>query len=252
MAKFLLTGGATGIGAATRSALVADGHTVITLDIKGGDYEVDLGDPESRHRTLQAVKQDHSQLDGLVTCAGVASHFPDKEKILSINYWGTVEIIEGLKDILAPDARIVAISSNSAPQCTRPELVDAMLNNDLDSAMRLARDASGHDCYSGSKQAVARWVRRAAPEYARDGIGINAIAPGYIETPMTQAVAESPGYGDAIRQFVESIPAGRPGTPDDVAGLIVFLLSASADFIAGSLIFIDGAHDAMFRPQLQP
>lgn len=79
---------------------------------------------------------------------------------------------------------------------------------------------------------------------------MNAIAPGYIETPMTQAVAKNPQYGDAIKQFVDSIPAGRPGTPEDIARLVTFLLQPESDFIAGSVIFVDGAHDAMMRPEV--
>lgn len=248
MATYILTGGATGIGAEIKAQLTKAGHSVITLDIRDGDYDVDLGDAQARARVVQQVKTDHPTLDGIITCAGVASHFADTGKILSINYWGTVDLIEGLVDNVTDGGRIVAISSNSAPQCQRPELIDAMLAHDEAKALALAVDASGHDCYSGSKQAVARWMRKKAPEFARRGIGFNAVAPGYIETPMTQEVAQSETYGDAIRKFVASIPAGRPGLPEDVANLVTFLLSPQASFIAGSLIFVDGAHDAMFRP----
>jgi len=248
MATYILTGGATGIGAEIKAQLLAAEHTVITLDIRDGDYNVDLGDARARATVVQQVKTNHPSIDGIITCAGVASHFPDAAKILSINYWGTIDLIAGLSENINQGGRIVAISSNSAPQCQRPELVDAMLANDERQAIALSADASGHDCYSGSKQAVARWMRKQAPEFARRGIMFNAIAPGYIETPMTQQVALSESYGEAIRQFVASIPAGRPGLPEDVANLVLFLLSPKASFIAGSLLFVDGAHDAMFRP----
>jgi NAD(P)-dependent dehydrogenase (short-subunit alcohol dehydrogenase family) len=92
-------------------------------------------------------------------------------------------------------------------------------------------------------------MRRVAPVYARRGISFNAIAPGYIETPMTEAVAKSEAYGSAIQEFVASIPIGRAGQPNDVAQLIRFLLSPEAAFIAGSLIYCDGAHDAMMRAE---
>lgn len=248
MATYILTGGTTGIGAAIKAQLLSEHHTVVTLDIRDGDYNVDLGDPQARQQVISQVKADHPSVDGIITCAGVASHFPDPGKILSINYWGTVALIEGLVDTVKEGGRIVAISSNSAPQCQRPALIEAMLAGDEAQATALAADASGHDCYSGSKQAVARWMRKQAPEFARQGIMFNAVAPGYIETPMTQQVAQSDTYGDAIRQFVASIPVGRPGLPEDVANLVLFLLSPAASFIAGSLIFIDGAHDAMLRP----
>lgn len=252
MATYILTGGATGIGAATRTRLSQSGHRVISLDIRDGDYQVDLSDRAQRDAVLKAVSAAVPTIDGIVTCAGVASHFPDKQKILEINFWGTIEVIQALRPNLAANARVVAISSNSAPQCTQTDLVDAMLDLDHDRAMALAEDCSGHDCYAGSKQAVARWVRREAPALARDGIAINAIAPGYVETPMTQAVANSSEYGDAIKQFVDSIPLGRPGTPADISGLIAFLLSEDAAFIAGALIYADGAHDALFRPDRGP
>ena len=248
MKTYLLTGGATGIGAAIRSALLGAGHRVLTVDIKDGDYLVDLSDADARKSVIQQIREDHPTLDGVITCAGVASHFPDRRKILAINYAGTIDIISGLKATLGRGARVIAISSNSAPMCGSSELVDALINDDFSTADKIADDVSGHDCYSGSKQAVARWVRKMAPDYAREGISMNAIAPGYIETPMTQAVAQNPQYGDAIRQFVASIPAGRPGTPEDIAQLVNFLLQPASDFIAGSLIFVDGAHDAMMRP----
>ena len=107
---------------------------------------------------------------------------------------------------------------------------------------------NGHECYAGSKQSVARWMRRQAPEYARRGVSFNAIAPGYVQTPMTQAVEESEEYGELIKAFLDSIPIGRPGQADDVANLVMFLLSPEGAYIAGSTLFIDGAHDAMMRP----
>ncbi len=252
MSKYVLTGGTTGIGAATRDQLVQLGHEVINLDIREGDYLIDFSNIEDSIATLAQISAAIGAIDGIVTCAGVASHFPDKEKILDINFWGTVNVITALQQNLCDGARIVAISSNSAPQCRHPDLIEAMLELDRARAHDLATDLSGHDCYAGSKQAVARWVRQQAPSYARRGVGINAIAPGYIETPMTQDLAESEQYGDAIKAFVESIPLGRAGQPEDIAALITFLLSPSAAFIAGSLIYADGAHDAVFRPDLAP
>jgi len=124
-----------------------------------------------------------------------------------------------------------------------------LLNTDENQARELAAQTEGHECYAGSKQAVAKWVRRIAPSWARKGIAVNAIAPGYIETPMTKAVAESPEYADKIKQFLASIPMQRAGQPEDIANLAEFLLSDKASFISGSVLFCDGGHDAMLRPQ---
>ena len=102
--------------------------------------------------------------------------------------------------------------------------------------------------YSGSKQAVSRWMRRNTQAYALEGIRLNAIAPGYTRTPLSAAVEDDPVYGDAIKQFIESIPVGRPGQVQDMAEAASFLLGARAGFICGAVLFVDGGHDAMMRP----
>ena len=248
MKTYLLTGGATGIGAAIRAQLTSAGHKVVTVDLKDGDYLADLGDASARANVIDRIKSDHPVLEGIITCAGVASQFPDPGKILSINYFGTTELISGLIDNVSSGGRVVAISSNSAPMCTKPELIDTLLSGDEAAAVAMGAGTNGHECYAGSKQAVARWMRRQAPEYARRGVSFNAIAPGYVQTPMTQAVEESEEYGELIKAFLDSIPIGRPGQADDVANLVMFLLSPEGAYIAGSTLFIDGAHDAMMRP----
>lgn len=249
MATYIITGGASGIGAATRQILVGQGDMVVTLDIKNADICADLSDPEARDAAIAKVRSDYPRIDGIVTSAGVASHFPDFNKILDINYFGTRAMIEGLVDTIAPGGRIIAISSNSAPMCQNAALVDALLDNDRHRAHALAETSDGHECYAGSKQAVARWMRKTAPDYAHRGVNFNAIAPGYIETPMTADIANNEAYGPLIQEFVASIPIGRPGQAADVAQLIRFLLSPDATYIAGSLIYCDGAHDAMMRTE---
>jgi NAD(P)-dependent dehydrogenase (short-subunit alcohol dehydrogenase family) len=248
MGTYVMTGGATGIGAEIRQRLLAAGHDLIVIDLKNADYCVDLSNRESTQACVQDIAAKHRHIDGIITCAGVASHFPDKRKILEINYTGSIDIIDGLVGNLETGGRVVVVSSNSAPQCSSPTLVQAMLDNDWTTIDGLLDSVSGHDCYSGSKQAIAKWMRQQAPGLARKGININAVAPGYIDTPMTQAVAQNEQYGAAIKQFVASIPLGRPGLPSDIANAVDFLLSPASSFVAGSVLFIDGGHDAMFRP----
>ena len=249
MKQYVLTGGATGIGAAIKQRLRDAGDQVFVIDLRDADVCADLSTATGRSdaiaATLAAIE---GEIDGVITCAGVASNFPDKRKIIEVNYYGTVELITGLAGKLSANANLLLISSNSAPQCSKPALVEAMLQNDLTQIDLLMTEASGHDCYSGSKQAVAKWMRREAPNLARQGKRINAIAPGYIDTPMTQAGLKDPQYGAAIQQFVDSIPIGRPGKPEDIANAAEFLMSDKASFISGSVLFVDGAHDAMFRP----
>ena len=77
---------------------------------------------------------------------------------------------------------------------------------------------------------------------------MNAVAPGYTETNMTAAGKASAEYGESIRAFAASIPIGRPGLPEDQANAVAFLLGEEASFISGAVLFVDGGHDAMFRP----
>ena len=130
---------------------------------------------------------------------------------------------------------------------TSNDYVDLLLSGNEDAALEESEKITGHEAYSGSKQAIARWMRRVAPAFARRGITSNALAPGYIETPMTKVVSEDPKYGDSIKRFKESIPAGRAGKPEDIAELVEFLLNPKSRFICGSVLFIDGGHDAMLR-----
>ena len=97
------------------------------------------------------------------------------------------------------------------------ELIDTLLSGDEAAAVAMGAGTNGHECYAGSKQAVARWMRRQASMPA--AVFPNAIAPGYVQTPMTQAVEESEEYGELIKAFLDSIPIGRPGQADDVANL---------------------------------
>lgn len=248
MGTYVLTGGATGIGAAIKEKLRAQGHRVVVIDLKEGDYLADLGDPETRSSVVSKVAAEVPEIDGLITCAGVASQFPNTGKILAINYFGTTEVIEGLAANVVTGGRIIAISSNSAPMSSRPDLIDALLDGPEAAAVAMGAELNGHECYASSKNAVARYMRRTAPGLAQRGISFNALAPGYISTPMTQAVENDEEYGPLIKAFVDSIPLGRPGQADDVANLAMFLLSPEGAYVAGSTLFIDGAHDAMMRP----
>ena len=249
MKIYAMTGGASGIGAAIKQSLLEAGNKVIVVDITNADIEADLSTTQGRSSAIAGIRDRAADgLDGFIACAGVASHVPNLPLIANVNYFGTTELVDGLRDLLAARrGSVVLVSSNSAPMPTNPDFVDALLNSDQEAVETQLEGMEGQAVYSGSKQAVARWMRRNTAAYAAEGIRMNAIAPGYTETPMTAAVAESEEYGDAIRQFVASIPMGRAGAPQDMADAVDFLLSDKASFICGTVLFIDGGHDAMLR-----
>jgi len=250
MKTFAITGGASGIGAAIKQRLLDLGHRVIVVDLKNADIDADLSTDEGRQTAIDGIRAAAPDgLDGLIPCAGLAPHVGNLPLITQVNYYGTVVLVDALKDLVAAkQGNIVLISSNSAPMDTNPAYVDALLADDAEGINAALASMEGQTVYSGSKQALARWMRRHTPALAGEGIRINAIAPGYTETPMTAAVADDPTYGDAIRAFVESIPLARPGLPEDMADAVEFLLSDKASFICGTVLFIDGGHDAMLRP----
>ena len=250
MKTYAMTGGASGIGAAIKQAILDTGHQLIVVDLANADIEADLSSERSRKRAIEAIQAAFPDgLDGLITCAGVGANVPNLPLIASVNYLGSIELVEGLKASLEKKrGAVVFVSSNSAPSPGNPAYVDALLGGDWSKVSSEMGAMEAQAVYSGSKQAVARWMRRNTAAYASCGIRMNAIAPGYTETPMTAAVKDDAKYGDAIQQFLATIPMGRSGLPRDMANAVSFLLSDKASFICGSVLFIDGGHDAMHRP----
>jgi NAD(P)-dependent dehydrogenase (short-subunit alcohol dehydrogenase family) len=243
-----VTGSASGIGAALRKRLEAAGERVIGVDVRNAEVVADLAAPEGRAAAVAAVvAASGGRLDGLVACAGVGPHVEPAATIVSVNYFGAEAVLAGLRDSLVRGDRAaaVAVSSNAStiPGADGP-LAEACLAGDEAEARRLAAD--GHSVYGASKLALARWVRRSAPDWARAGIRLNAVAPGAVATPLLAAGLAHDVYGPAIRGF--PIPTGGFGTADDVAAAIAFLLGPDAHFCCGSVLFVDGGTDALLRP----
>jgi NAD(P)-dependent dehydrogenase (short-subunit alcohol dehydrogenase family) len=101
--------------------------------------------------------------------------------------------------------------------------------------------------YGASKIAVSRWVRRHAvlPEWAGSGVRLNALAPGAIMTPLLQEQLSNPRQAKAVQSF--PVPVGGFGDAGHMAAWMCFMLSEAADFLCGSVIFVDGGTDAYFR-----
>ena len=176
--------------------------------------------------------------------------------LVSVNYFGTVELLTGLQPALArgDEAAAVAISSNSTTVQPgwSPELVAACLGGNEDEARAVADERDSMAAYPGTKVAVARWVRRHAPSPAWVGAGIrlNAVAPGLTATPLVDETRADPVLGPLIEQF--PIPVGRPGRADEIAAFIAFLLGPDARFFCGSVVWVDGGSDALLRPDDWP
>jgi NAD(P)-dependent dehydrogenase (short-subunit alcohol dehydrogenase family) len=245
-----VTGTTSGIGAATRARLERAGHRVIGVDLRDAEVLADLSSADGRQAAVDGVRAAcDDRLDGLVACAGVGPQVEPVARIVAVNYFGAQAVLAGLRPALAagdaPAAVAVSSNSSSLPGAETP-LVAACLAGDEPAAQRLAPTLPGPTVYAGSKLALARWVRRHAPEWAGEGVRLNAVAPGAVLTPLLRDGLEHPTLGPAIRAF--PIPAGGFGSPDDIAAAIVFLLGPDAGFFCGSVVFCDGGSDALLRP----
>ena len=255
MKTYALSGGAAGIGAAVADQLRAQGHRSLVIDVEpaqgAADIVADLSTAAGCSAAIDAVKALASEgLDGFIACAGLGPHITPRQLIDQVNYFGATRCIEGLRPLVAArQGAIVVLSSNSA---ALPGLddrhVQALLADNEHEACRLVADLDGHNAYAGSKLALARWVRRNAPDYMREGINLNAVAPGVTRTALTDAVLDHPQFGQHMRDFSATIPYGAPATPEMIADAVLFLLSEEARFISGSVLFVDGGHDALLRP----
>jgi NAD(P)-dependent dehydrogenase (short-subunit alcohol dehydrogenase family) len=255
MRTIVVTGSASGMGAATRGRLEAAGDRVIGVDLRDADVVADLGTVEGRQAAVAGVQGMTDSLEGIVTWAGLPGLTDRPGSLLvSVNYFGTVVLLDALRPLLArgDQPAAVAISSNSTTiQPNIPLAVtEACLAGD-EAAARAAGDAvTSLDVYPASKLAIARWVRRNAPSWAEDGITLNAVAPGAVETPLLNASRQDPTVGSMVDML--PIPVGRPGTADEIAAFVQFLLGPDARFFCGSVLFVDGGTDAMFRADAVP
>ena len=253
MRTIALTGSASGIGAALRERLETAGDRVIGVDLGGAEIEADLSGAGGRRRAIDGVLSAcGSRLDGLVACAGIGPQAKDHAAIVSINYFGAVEVLAGLRPALAAAApsAAVAVSSNSAtivPTADGP-LAEACLAGDEPRARQLASSVDGSTAYAASKLALARFVRRHATQadWAGAAVRLNAIAPGAVRTPLLEEGLDDPVLGQAIRGF--PIPLGGFGEPPQIAEAIAFLLGPAASFCCGTVLYADGGSDALIRP----
>ncbi len=257
MGIYAVTGGSSGIGAKTVEYLRAQGHLVYNIDLNGGDICANLATSEGREEVLDRLHELCSEgMDGLVCCAGVSNSCGNLKLIISLNYFGSTELVKGTMDLLKMrHGAIVVVSSNTISQ-GRPRMdVVNLLNNQMDEERALelmdhldvARDA--HDMYVASKYALARWMRRVSSQYAAEGLRINAIAPGNVETAMTAKLS------DQERVAVRALPIptyygqDRLMDPADIASSITFLVSQQAHGLNGIILFCDGGTDALLNSE---
>lgn len=236
MGVYAITGGSGGIGLRVISQLEKQGHETINIDWKTGDIQADLSIPEGRQKVIDELHELHPEgLDGLILCAGVPGSCHDLRLILSLNFFGTISIIKGAYDLLEKKGgSCVATVSNAISQGDlRMDLADILNNNNedelriLDLVSNLDENdlLTGNRLYVASKYALARWVRRHSASYAANGVRINAVAPGNVNTSMTATM--SVDEKTALNALPIPTKYGKETLmePDEIASAINFLNS---------------------------
>lgn len=225
----LVTGATSGIGQAIARGFAEAGSAVLAVGVGAiPEAEIDLGYAELDVRNGDAVKDLLTKLPGLkvvVNAAGIikrdAEHDPEVfQQVIDINLTGTMRICAAARPILANNGGAI-----------------------INIASMLSYFGGGMvPGYSASKGGIAQLTKSLAIAYAPDGIRVNALAPGWIATPLTEGLHTDPARSQAI---LGRTPMARWGTPQDLIGPALFLASQQAGFVTGSILNVDGGYAAM-------
>ncbi len=235
----IVTGSARGIGKAIATRLAKDGYNIVVVDacpienseetaaeiaklgVETKAVRCDVTDSAQVNELVEKVKEEMGSVDVLVNNAGITRDGllvrmkeEDFDAVIAVNLKGTYNFTRAAAPIMMKQrsGRIVSISS-----------IVGLQGN------------AGQVNYSASKAGVIGITKSVARELAPRGVTVNAIAPGYVETPMTAVLP------DKVKEaMLGAIPAGRYGQPEDIANAVAFLCSEDASYITGQVLSVDG------------
>lgn len=235
----VVTGAARGIGRTIAARLARDGASLALCDVLADEvneaatalgqeydvpargYVVDVADAEAVNTFVSGVAEELGSLDILVNNAGIVRDKPlfrmkdeDFDRVLKVNLYGTFYFCRAAGRVMAKQrsGKIINISS-----------VIGVMGNPTQAN------------YAASKAGIIGLTKTVAKELAGRGVNVNAVAPGFIETEMTATLSD-----ELKQEYMKLIPAGRYGTPADVADVVAFLASEASSYLTGHLLYVDG------------
>jgi NAD(P)-dependent dehydrogenase (short-subunit alcohol dehydrogenase family) len=227
----LVTGGASGIGAATAALLRDQGAVVVATDLAAGVgvAPLDVTDEAAVDALVERVVAEHGRLDLAANVAGVPGTYGNVADTSTDDWRRTLEVnLHGVFFCLRAELRAMLAGADEGQ--------GGAVVNVASSAGRMG--VAGLADYSASKHAVLGLTKSAALEVARSGIRVNAVCPGTVRTPMLRGFVG--GDDELLEKMGRRSPIGRLGEPDEVAEAIVWLLSDAASLLTGSTIDADG------------
>jgi len=256
----------SGIGAATTRYLRERGGRVIACDLHDADVIGDLTTAEGRSALVDGVTRlSGGSIDAIIANAGGGP----PETSLSLNFFGAVATLEGLRPLLEASAapRAVAVSSIASLRPPYAPLVEVCLSMDESAAITTAKSmiAEGGptrtgrnpppddaraalDLYGNAKHALQRWCRRAAgtPQWAGAGVPLNVIALGFFDTPAAAYVLSDPDNRAAMGRMVP-MRGAYPGRPEEAAAILAWCVSPENSQMTGQILYVDGGFECVAR-----
>ncbi|MDO4670038.1 MAG: SDR family oxidoreductase [Aerococcus sp.] len=229
----IVTGGSSGIGLATIEKMRLEGAVAISADVtKPKDDQIpfiqtDVTDEASLKAMVDQVVSEYGKIDILVANAGVAEK---KAGVVDLD-------IDNWNRVIAIDLTGVVLTNKVVVKQMLKQGQGSVIN--MSSILGLV-GASHSQAYSAAKAGVTNYTKSQAVTYAKQGIRFNAVAPGYVATPLLKTLP-----ADVTDSMVSKMPIGRLAQPEEIANVIAFIASDEASFVTGAVISVDGGYTAL-------